>query len=51
MIEFKNFTAAFGERKVVQGLTLNLPANSITALIGASGSGKTTLLRVLCRMN
>ncbi len=51
MIEFKNFTAAFGERKIVQDLTCDLPANSITALIGASGSGKTTLLRVLCRMN
>ena len=50
-IQFKNFTAAFGKRKVIQGLTCNLPANSITALIGASGSGKTTLLRVLCRMN
>ena len=50
-IQFKNFTAAFGERKVIQGLTCNLPENSITALIGASGSGKTTLLRVLCRMN
>lgn len=41
----------FGERKVVEGLTLDLPANSITAIIGASGSGKTTLLRALCRMN
>ena len=51
MIQFKNFTAAFGKRKVIQGLTCNLPENSITALIGASGSGKTTLLRVLCRMN
>ncbi len=51
MIHFENFTAAFGERKVVQGLTCTIPKNSITALIGASGSGKTTLLRVLCRMN
>ena len=51
MIQFKNFTAAFGERKIVQDLTCDLPANSITALIGGSGSGKTTLLRVLCRMN
>ena len=51
MIQFENFSAAFGEREVVQGLNCNLPANSITALIGASGSGKTTLLRALCRMN
>lgn len=51
MIQFRNFTAAFGERKILHELTLNLPTNSITAVIGASGSGKTTLLRVLCRMN
>ena len=51
MIQFKNFTAAFGERKVIQDLSLSLPANSITSVIGASGSGKTTLLRSLCRMN
>ena len=51
MIQFVNFSASFGDRKVVQGLTCNLPSNSITALIGVSGSGKTTILRVLCRMN
>ncbi|MBC8287796.1 MAG: phosphate ABC transporter ATP-binding protein [Nitrospinae bacterium] len=51
MIRFVNFSAAFGERNIVQDLTFSLPANSITALIGASGSGKTTLLRTLCRMN
>ncbi len=51
MIQFKNFVAAFGGRKVIRALTFNLPANSITAIIGASGSGKTTLLRALCRMN
>ncbi len=51
MIQFKNFSAAFGERKILQELTFSLPANSITSIIGASGSGKTTLLRVLCRMN
>jgi phosphate transport system ATP-binding protein len=51
VIEFKNFTAAFGERKVIQELTISLPANSITSIIGQSGSGKTTLLRALCRMN
>lgn len=51
MIQFENFTAAFGERKIIKDLTFNLPVNSITAIIGASGSGKTTLLRTLCRMN
>lgn len=51
MIQFENFSASFGDRKVVKGLTFKLPENSISALIGVSGSGKTTLLRVLCRMN
>lgn len=51
MIQFKNFSASFGERKIIQDLTISLPANSITSIIGASGSGKTTLLRSLCRMN
>lgn len=51
MIQFKNFAAAFGERKVIQELSFSLPANSITGIIGVSGSGKTTLLRTLCRMN
>lgn len=51
MIQFKKFSAAFGERKVIQELSFSLPANSITGIIGVSGSGKTTLLRTLCRMN
>ncbi len=51
MIQFRNFSAAFGKRKIFQKLTFSLPSNSITSIIGASGSGKTTLLRVLCRMN
>ncbi len=51
MIQFKNFTAAYGEKQIVSNLNLSLQENTITAIIGASGSGKTTLLRTLCRMN
>src|SRR5579872_2917920 len=34
-----------GGREVLHGLTLAIPAGSITGLIGPSGCGKTTLMR------
>lgn len=36
-----------GERGGVQDISLTIPPNSITALVGASGSGKSTLARLL----
>lgn len=36
-----------GAREVLRDVTLDLPAGSITALLGPNGGGKTTLMRVL----
>jgi polar amino acid transport system ATP-binding protein len=36
---------SFGANRVVDGIDLDLPAGSVTAVIGPSGSGKSTLLR------
>ncbi|MFT4264728.1 MAG: phosphate ABC transporter ATP-binding protein PstB [Nocardioides sp.] len=41
----------FGERKVLDRVTLTMPAGEITALIGPSGCGKSTFLRTLNRMH
>lgn len=38
-----------GGDKVLDDLTLNLPAGRTTALVGASGSGKTTVTRLIAR--
>ena len=38
---------AFGGRSVLSGVDLEVPENSLTAILGPSGSGKTTLLRVI----
>lgn len=37
------------DRPILKGLTLNLPAGTTTAVVGASGGGKSTLVRLLYR--
>jgi branched-chain amino acid transport system ATP-binding protein len=39
--------AGYGGAPVLKGVDLNVPAGSITAVLGANGAGKTTLLRAL----
>lgn len=43
--------AWFGEKLVVEDITLRFPEGSVTALIGPSGCGKSTFLRTLNRMH
>ncbi len=46
-VEINAIKKSFGERQVLNGITLSIPKGSLTALIGPSGCGKTTLLRCL----
>jgi phosphate transport system ATP-binding protein len=47
----RDITAWFGDRKVLDRVSLTMPAGGITALIGPSGCGKSTFLRILNRMH
>ncbi|MDE2573261.1 MAG: ATP-binding cassette domain-containing protein, partial [bacterium] len=38
---------SFGEKIVLEGLSLTVPAGQITCIIGLSGSGKSTTLRLI----
>lgn len=41
----------YGEKRAVNGISLDIEKNSVTALIGPSGCGKSTFLRSINRMN
>ena len=44
----ENLTAGYGGKQVVNHLSFELEAGSLTGLLGANGSGKSTLLKALC---
>ncbi len=47
----KDLSIYYGEKKAINGVTIDLPAKAITAIIGPSGCGKSTFLRGLNRMH
>jgi ABC-type Fe3+/spermidine/putrescine transport system ATPase subunit len=47
IIELKNITHAYGTKKVLEDLSLNIGSGRLTCLLGGSGSGKTTILRLI----
>jgi polar amino acid transport system ATP-binding protein len=47
MVEIRELFKSFGPRRVLAGITLDIPARQVVSVIGPSGSGKSTLLRIL----
>lgn len=50
-LDARNISAWFGERQVLDRVSLTMPAGQVTSLIGPSGCGKSTFLRILNRMH
>jgi phosphate transport system ATP-binding protein len=50
-IEIEDLDFWYGDNHALQGITMDIQSNQVTALIGPSGCGKSTLLRCLNRMN
>jgi phosphate transport system ATP-binding protein len=51
VFRLQDLTASYNGNTAIRGITLDIPANRITAIIGPSGCGKSTLIRCLNRMN
>lgn len=48
-IDYNDVCFSYGERQVINGVTLHIPVGSTVALVGQSGSGKSTLADLLPR--
>ena len=50
-IEVEHLNLWYGEKQALMNISMQIPKNSVTALIGPSGCGKSTFIRCLNRMN
>ena len=47
MLDVKDINAAYGQVKVLNGVSLNVDAGEILCVMGRNGAGKTTLLKTI----
>jgi len=50
VLNAKDLTLQYGQRRVVEGLTAEIPEGKVTMIVGANACGKSTLLRGLSRL-
>ncbi|WP_439517777.1 ABC transporter ATP-binding protein [Hydrogenophaga sp.] len=47
LVELRSLTFGYGERAILDNISLTVPRGKVTALMGASGGGKTTVLKLI----
>jgi phosphate transport system ATP-binding protein len=50
-VKVKDLHAYYGSHHSIKGISIDFPANEVTAIIGPSGSGKSTVVRCINRMH
>jgi phospholipid/cholesterol/gamma-HCH transport system ATP-binding protein len=51
LVELRDVTFGYGERAILNDVSMIVPRGKVTALMGASGGGKTTILRLIGGQN
>lgn len=51
LVELRHLTFGYGERVILDDVSVSVPRGKVTALMGASGGGKTTILRLIGGQN
>jgi phosphate transport system ATP-binding protein len=51
VLEARDISVRYGEKLAIENVSIQIPRNSVIALIGPSGCGKSTLIRCFNRMN
>lgn len=50
MIQIKDISKQYGDKIILDDITLDFPKGKITSLIGSNGAGKSTLLSIISRL-
>jgi branched-chain amino acid transport system ATP-binding protein len=50
LLSLKEVKVCYGKAEAIKGITVSVPAGSITGLVGANGAGKSTIMRAVSRL-
>ncbi len=50
ILSAQNITAGYGDKEILHGVSLTIPENRISVILGSNGSGKSTLLKTFSRL-
>ena len=48
ILQTDNLSKVYGEKTVLDHVSIHVPKKSIYGLVGKNGAGKTTLMRIVC---
>lgn len=46
----QQLSISYGSKRIIENMSIDIPDNKISAIIGPNGCGKSTLLKAMCRL-